>query len=54
MRTYEGETLEFLEGQLKYVNEMLAQNMEKWERKEYEEVKKELVFKINAINEYWR
>lgn len=33
---------------------MLGQNMEKWERKEYEEVKKGLVFKINAINKHWK
>lgn len=49
--TYQGETLESLNGQLNYVNEVLNSGFEfeAWEKKEYEEVKKEVEFKINAI-----
>lgn len=49
--TYQGETLESLNGQLNYVNEVLNSgfDFEAWEKKEYEEVKKEVEFKINAI-----
>lgn len=49
--TYQGETLESLNGQLNYVNEVLNSGFEfeSWEKKEYEEVKKEVEFKINAI-----
>lgn len=49
--TYQGETLESLKGQLNYVNEVLNSgfDFEAWEKKEYEEVKKEVEFKINAI-----
>ena len=49
--TYQGETLESLNGQLNYVNEVLNSGFEfeALEKKEYEEVKKEVEFKINAI-----
>jgi hypothetical protein len=49
--TYQGETLESLNEQLNYVNEVLNSgfDFEAWEKKEYEEVKKEVEFKINAI-----
>lgn len=49
--TYQGETLESLNGQLNYVNEVLNSefDFESWEKKEYEAVKKEVEFKINAI-----
>lgn len=47
---YQGETLKSLVGQLEYCNEALAfPELENWERKEYEEVKSELVFKIDCI-----
>lgn len=50
--TYQGETLESLVGQLNYTNKALAwEGLENWERKEYEEGKKELEFKINDIKE---
>jgi hypothetical protein len=49
--THQGETLESLNGQLNYVNEVLSSGFEfeAWEKKEYEEVKKEVEFKINTI-----
>ena len=49
--TYQGETLESLNGQLNYVNEVLNSgfDFEAWEKKEYEEMRKEVEFKINAI-----
>lgn len=49
--TYQGETLESLNGQLNYVNEVLNSGFEfeAWEKKEYEELKKEVEFKINSI-----
>lgn len=50
--TYQGETLESLVGQLNYTNEALAfEGLENWERKEYEQGKKELEYKINDIKE---
>lgn len=49
--TYQGETLECLTGQLNYTNEALSSELENWERKEFESVKKEIEFKINSINE---
>jgi hypothetical protein len=49
---YQGETLESLIGQLNYCNEALAfEGLENWERKEYQEVKDDVCFKINCIKE---
>ena len=47
--TYQGTTLEELNGQLAYVNECLLCKMQAWERKEFEAVKKDYEFKINRI-----
>lgn len=47
--TYQGETLESLEGQLNYTNEALNNELENWERKEFEAIKKEYEFKIASI-----
>ena len=44
---YQGETFESLRGQLEYVNFALSHDLENWERKEYEAVKKELLFKLS-------
>lgn len=50
--TYQGETLESLQGQLSYCNEALSfEGLENWERKEFTAVKEECEFKINSINE---
>lgn len=46
---YEGETYESLKGQLDYCNLALSNDLEKWERKEYEEVKSDLEYKIEEI-----
>lgn len=44
---YQGETFDSLRKQLEYVNNALNNDLEKWERKEYEEVKYELLFKLS-------
>ena len=49
--TYQGETLESLQGQLDYINYALSHDLENWERKEFEFVKKDCEFKIKCINE---
>lgn len=52
MKSFEGETLESLEGQLKYVNDALAfEGLENWEKKEYLAVKSDIEFKISVIND---
>lgn len=51
MKTYQGETLESLKGQLEYCNFALGHDLEKWERKEFEAVKLEVEFKISTFNE---
>jgi hypothetical protein len=50
MKTYQGETYESLIGQLNYCNDCLSKNLENWERKEYEAVKKEIEFKLSKFN----
>lgn len=49
--TYQGQTLEELTALLDYVNFALTHDLERWERKEFEESKKEYEFKIKDINE---
>lgn len=49
--TYQGETLESLQGQLDYINYILSHDLENWERKEFESLKKDCEYKINCINE---
>ena len=48
--TYEGRTLKSLREELAYINERLSSNnLETWEVKEYESVKKECLYKIKDI-----
>jgi hypothetical protein len=51
MTTYQGETLADLTSQLEYVNWALSHELENWERKEFQEVKSELLFKISTFND---
>lgn len=47
---YQGETFESLRKQLEYVEFALSRNLEKWEIKEYESIKEELLFKLSHEN----
>ena len=47
--TYQGLTLETLTKGLNYVNFALSHELELWERKEFEAVKKDYEFKIKRI-----
>ncbi len=49
--TYEGQTKEQLKGQIEYCNEALSQDLEKWELKEYAEVKQDCENGIASIEE---
>jgi len=49
--TYKGQTKEQLKGQIKYCNEALAQDLEKWELKEYVEVKQDCENGLTSIDE---
>ncbi len=46
------EELVSLNGQLNYVNEALEANLENWERKEYEQVKSELILDIENLENH--
>jgi len=44
------EQLESVSGQLSYVTCILMTNLQKWERKEYEALKKDYILQIAGIN----